>query len=84
MLVQTNFLICLSYDLQEEGMDSLNWFQSVNKHIEEERKSIQDQLVNHSNNLQDALALTEKKLNLLEQEFQLLYFSFSSARIFFQ
>lgn len=65
-------------------MDSLHWYQSVKDHVAQERKSLEVQLSTGSIQLQQALALTEKKLTLLEEEFQLLYFSFSSARIFFQ
>lgn len=65
-------------------MDSLHWFESVNKHIAQERKNVEDQLAKGSTQINQALALTQKKLTVLEQEFTLLYFSFSSARIFFQ
>lgn len=69
---------------QDSCFESLHWFESVWKHIDEERKSVEDQKIKGSVQLQQALALTEKKLTILEQEFQLLYYSLTSARIFFR
>ncbi|XP_059050047.1 WASH complex subunit 4 [Achroia grisella] len=69
---------------QGSNFESLHWFDSVWKHIQYERNLVEDQKNKGSLQLQQALALTEKKLNTIEQEFKLLYYSLTSARIFFR
>lgn len=69
---------------QDSNFDSLHWFESVNKHISEERITVEEQKAKGPVQLRQALALTEKKLLTLEREFTLLYYSLSSARIFFR
>ncbi|CAG9113981.1 unnamed protein product [Plutella xylostella] len=69
---------------QDSNFESLHWFESVWKHIGEERRSLEEQKSKGSVQLQQALALTEKKIKIMEQEFQLLYYSLTSARIFFR
>lgn len=49
-----------------------------------ERKLLEDQKNKGSIQLQQTLALTEKKLKTLEEEYKLLYYSLTSARIFFR
>ncbi|XP_053612308.1 WASH complex subunit 4 [Plodia interpunctella] len=69
---------------QDYDFESLHWFDSIWKHIREERKSVEEQKSRGSVQLQQALALTEKKIKTVEEEFKLLYFSLTSARIFFR
>ncbi|GBP83836.1 WASH complex subunit 4 [Eumeta japonica] len=69
---------------QDSHFESLHWFQSVWKHINNEKSIVEEQKLKGSMQLQQALALTEKKLKILEEEFQLLYYSLTSARIFFR
>lgn len=65
-------------------LDSLHWFQSVKEKYRQELNA-----VNKDQNLLDqkllqTMNLTQKRLDLNLQEFQLLSFSLSSARIFFR
>lgn len=69
---------------QDSNFEGLHWFDSVWKHINDERKQLQEQQHKGSVQLQQALALTEKKIKTLEEEFKLLYYSLTSARIFFR
>ncbi|XP_031762922.2 WASH complex subunit 4 isoform X2 [Galleria mellonella] len=69
---------------QDCNFESLHWFESVWKHIQDERNLVEDQKNKGSVQLQQALALTEKKLKTVEQEYKLLYYSLTSARIFFR
>lgn len=69
---------------QNSSFDALHWFESVWKHIEEENKKVDDQKNQGSVQLQQALALKEKKLKTLAEEYRLLYYSLTSARIFFR
>ncbi|XP_075974333.1 strumpellin and WASH-interacting protein [Anticarsia gemmatalis] len=69
---------------QDSNFEALHWFDSVWKHISDERKQLQEQQHKGSVQLQQALALTEKKIKTLEEEFKLLYYSLTSARIFFR
>ena len=71
---------------QYSAFDSLHWFQSVNnkfnceeKAVKESRKhAVTDVKLNQTN------TLTMKRLDQYRQEFELLYYSLSSARIFFR
>ncbi|CAH2263502.1 WASH complex subunit 4 [Pararge aegeria] len=69
---------------QDSSFESLHWFESVWAHIKKERESIDEQKSKGSVQLQQALALTEKKIKTLEEEYKLLYYSLTSARIFFR
>ncbi|KPI92659.1 WASH complex subunit 7 [Papilio xuthus] len=69
---------------QDANFESLHWFNSVWSHIKEEREIIDKQKNQGTLQLQQALALSEKKIKTLEEEFQLLYYSLTSARIFFR
>ncbi|KAL0880714.1 hypothetical protein ABMA27_001929 [Loxostege sticticalis] len=69
---------------QDSDFESLHWFDSVWKHISAERKTLEEQKNKGSVQLQQALALTEKKIKTIEEEFKLLYYSLTSARIFFR
>ncbi|KAG5896825.1 hypothetical protein JTB14_032066 [Gonioctena quinquepunctata] len=72
---------------QSEQLNSLHWFHSVQKKFKNERIRIKEQIAkagNNDNKLNQTLTLSEKKNALYEREFQLLYYSFNSARLFFQ
>lgn len=69
---------------QDSNFEGLHWFDSVWRHISDERKVLQEQQQQGSAQLQQALALTEKKIKTLEEEYKLLYYSLTSARIFFR
>ncbi|CAG9785470.1 unnamed protein product [Diatraea saccharalis] len=69
---------------QDCDFESLHWFDSVWKHIQNERKLLEEQKLKGSVQLQQTLALTEKKLKIIEEEYKLLYYSLTSARIFFR
>ncbi|KAK9889027.1 hypothetical protein WA026_004312 [Henosepilachna vigintioctopunctata] len=72
---------------QEEQINSLHWFQSVKNRFSEERESIQGQKTKGNKDddkLQQTLSLTERRIAMYEGEFQLLYYNYRSARIFFQ
>lgn len=69
---------------QDSSFEALHWFDSVWKHIKDERKVLEEQKAKGSVQLQQALALTEKKIKTLEEEYKLLYYSLTSARIFFR
>lgn len=73
---------------QYQEFDSLHWFQSVReKYVKEIRAVAKQQNVQSSNQdekLLQTMNLTHKRLEVCLQEFELLYFSLSSARIFFR
>ncbi|XP_046405454.1 WASH complex subunit 4 [Ischnura elegans] len=73
-------------DLNSE-FDSLHWFQSVREKYAKDKASLSKQKDSSSKDdekLQQTMTLTAKRLDLYQQEFDLLYYSLSSARIFFQ
>ncbi|KAG6462841.1 hypothetical protein O3G_MSEX013499 [Manduca sexta] len=69
---------------QDTNFETLHWFDSIWKHIKHEREILEEQKSKGSIQLQQALALTAKKLKTLEEEYKLLYYSLTSARIFFR
>ncbi|ERE87782.1 WASH complex subunit 7-like protein [Cricetulus griseus] len=73
---------------QYQEFDSLHWFQSVReKYIKEIRAVAKQQNVQSTSQdekLLQTMNLTQKRLEVYLQEFELLYFSLSSARIFFR
>lgn len=69
---------------QDSNFEALHWFDSIWKHIRDERRALEEQKQKGSVQLQQALALTEKKIKTLEEEYKLLYYSLTSARIFFR
>nr|XP_033806701.1 LOW QUALITY PROTEIN: WASH complex subunit 4 [Geotrypetes seraphini] len=73
---------------QYQEFDSLHWFQSVReKYMIEKRAVAKQQNVQSTNQdekLLQTMNLTQKRLDIYLQEFELLYFSLSSARIFFR
>lgn len=69
---------------QDSNFETLHWFDSVWNHIKAEKEAIDEQKSKGSLQLQQALALTEKKIKTIEEEYKLLYYSLTSARIFFR
>ncbi|KAJ8262124.1 hypothetical protein GJAV_G00162500 [Gymnothorax javanicus] len=73
---------------QYQEFDSLHWFQSVrDKYMKEMSAVTKEQNVQASSQdekLLQTMNLTQKRLDVCLQEFELLYFSLSSARIFFR
>ncbi|XP_073476379.1 WASH complex subunit 4 isoform X1 [Aquarana catesbeiana] len=73
---------------QYQEFDSLHWFQSVREKYMKEKRAVSKQQNVQSNNQDEKLLqtmnLTQKRLDIYLQEFELLYFSLSSARIFFR
>uniref|UniRef100_A0A4W3I8L6 WASH complex subunit 4 n=1 Tax=Callorhinchus milii TaxID=7868 RepID=A0A4W3I8L6_CALMI len=73
---------------QYQEFDSLHWFQSVReKYMTEKNAVVKQQNVQSTNQdekLMQTMNLTQKRLDIYLQEFELLYFSLSSARIFFR
>ncbi|CAK8684321.1 unnamed protein product [Clavelina lepadiformis] len=92
------FAMGLAYILkllnQYSKFDSLHWFQAVRRKYMEDVKSQQqansDPKSRRQGNamedekLQQTRALALKRINIYQREFELLYFSLSSARIFFR
>ncbi|KAK7891691.1 hypothetical protein WMY93_023654 [Mugilogobius chulae] len=68
--------------------DSLHWFQAVrDKYKKEMNAVVKEQSVQSTSQdekLLQTMNLTQKRLDVYLQEFELLYFSLSSARIFFR
>ncbi|XP_046682962.1 WASH complex subunit 4 isoform X1 [Homalodisca vitripennis] len=67
--------------------DSLHWFQSIRDKYASELSNVtkQKQMVSKEDEkLLQTLNLTAKRLEVYQQEFKLLYYSLSSARVFFQ
>ncbi|XP_034032903.1 WASH complex subunit 4 [Thalassophryne amazonica] len=68
--------------------DSLHWFQAVrDKYKKELNAVVKEQNVQSASQdekLMQTMNLTQKRLDVYLQEFELLYFSLSSARIFFR
>ncbi|XP_053742300.1 WASH complex subunit 4 [Synchiropus splendidus] len=68
--------------------DSLHWFQAVRDKYKKEMSTMMKEQNVHSSGQDEKLLqtmnLTQKRLELYLQEFELLHFSLSSARIFFR
>uniref|UniRef100_A0A673GME4 WASH complex subunit 4 n=1 Tax=Sinocyclocheilus rhinocerous TaxID=307959 RepID=A0A673GME4_9TELE len=73
---------------QYQEFDSLHWFQAVReKYVKEMNAVVKEQNVQSTSQdekLMQTMNLTQKRLDVYLQEFELLYFSLSSARIFFR
>lgn len=71
---------------QDSDFDSLQWFSGVtHKLIEERKRALQViQEAKSDEKLQQANTLTAKRVQDYLQEFHLLRYNLSSARIFFQ
>uniref|UniRef100_A0AAQ5XAX0 WASH complex subunit 4 n=1 Tax=Amphiprion ocellaris TaxID=80972 RepID=A0AAQ5XAX0_AMPOC len=68
--------------------DSLHWFQAVRDKYKKELNAVAKeqnvQSAGQDEKLLQTMNLTQKRLDIYLQEFELLYFSLSSARIFFR
>lgn len=72
---------------QENRLNSLHWFESVQRKFNKELLLVKEQISssnNDDNKLKQTLSLTEKRINSFKKEFKLLEYSYSSARLFFQ
>lgn len=72
---------------QYHEFDSLHWFQSVQDKYAKEKAEVVASLnrgTARDEKLQQTMSLTLKRLNTYQQEFELVYFSLNSARIFFR
>ncbi|XP_068718075.1 WASH complex subunit 4-like [Montipora capricornis] len=72
---------------QYHEFDSLHWFQSVQDKYAKEKAEVVASLNRgtvRDEKLQQTMSLTLKRLNTYQQEFELVYFSLNSARIFFR
>merc|ERR1711907_379914 len=72
---------------QDAEFDSLHWFESVSEHckakVEELRKLERKKGKSNEENLQ-SFHLTSKRIHVVQKEYELLYFGFTGARIFFR
>ncbi|XP_022098788.1 WASH complex subunit 4-like [Acanthaster planci] len=68
---------------QYNEFDSLHWFHSVSFKYKKEKEGVKKQQANDEK-LQQTVSLTIKRLDTYQREFDLLYYSLSSARIFFR
>lgn len=75
---------CLTLLDQWKQADSLHWFESVEKTLGGEKQKVESQRAGEKDDLQNTLTLKLKRLETTMREFQLLHFSVTSARIFFQ
>eukprot|EP00742_Colponemidia_sp_Colp-10_P007056 GILJ01007574.1.p1 GENE.GILJ01007574.1~~GILJ01007574.1.p1 ORF type:complete len:1186 (+),score=205.74 GILJ01007574.1:74-3559(+) len=87
------FAIGLAYILklldQNQNFDSLHWFQSVSGKFETEKKRLNEESSAKTKAKGDdedvrALAMTMRKVSHYKQEFDLLFYCFNGARIFFR
>ncbi|XP_021927247.1 WASH complex subunit 4 isoform X2 [Zootermopsis nevadensis] len=72
---------------QYEEFDSLHWFQSVRDKYNKDKASLGKHgsvVSKEDEKLQQTMTLTARRLDMYQHEFDLLYYSLSSARIFFQ
>nr|XP_055047573.1 WASH complex subunit 4 [Misgurnus anguillicaudatus] len=73
---------------QYQEFDSLHWFQAVREKYKKEMNAVVKeqnvQSTSQDEKLLQTMNLTQKRLDIYLQEFELLYFSLSSARIFFR
>lgn len=83
------FVMGLAYILklldQYKEFDSLHWFQSVSEKYQKEKNETTNSAAGvKDEKLQQTTNLTIKRLTNYQREFKLLFFSMSSARIFFR
>ncbi|XP_078001541.1 WASH complex subunit 4-like [Glandiceps talaboti] len=73
---------------QYHEFDSLHWFQSVRRKYGKDKQAASKQqkpgFGQSDEKLEQTMVLTQKRLDMYRQEFDLLYYSLSSARIFFR
>ncbi|CAG5126289.1 unnamed protein product, partial [Candidula unifasciata] len=82
------FAMGLAYILklldQYYEFDSLHWFQSVRDKYSKEKEHVAKQAGSRDEKLQQTTSLTLRRLDQYLQEYELLFYSLSSARIFFR
>eukprot|EP00795_Rhopilema_esculentum_P002021 gene2021-17582_t len=83
------FVMGIAYILklldQYSEFDALHWFHSVNdKYNKEKQNTVTKAREGKDEKLQQATNLTLRRLNDYQREFELVYYSLSSARIFFR
>jgi len=83
------FVMGIAYILklldQYSEFDALHWFHSVNdKYNREKQSTVTKAREGKDEKLQQATNVTLKRLNDFQREFELVFFSLSSARIFFR
>lgn len=69
---------------QSNELDGLEWFETVNNFINEQKSQTESKADYEDEKLQQTRALTLKRLSDRRDEFRLLYYSLSGARIFFK
>jgi len=90
------FALGLAYILklldQDADFDALHWFDSVRQHIARKKKEIEN-VKSEKKKIKGAAAaeedlqhfqITAKRLAAIQLEFELLFYSFTGARIFFR
>ncbi|XP_059616023.1 WASH complex subunit 4 [Phlebotomus argentipes] len=91
LFTDDGFVMGLAYILklldQIDDFNSLHWFRAVKVKYAMDKEKIADQRkeIGSSDDvkLQQTLALTERRIHTFQQEFDLLYYNLSSAKIFF-
>ena len=82
------FALGLAYILkllnQNGQMDALHWFDSVTARLKGERQKLAELAKSKNDEDKQTLQLSLTRLNNLEAEFEMLFFSFSGARVFFR
>ena len=82
------FALGLAYILkllsQYEAMDALHWFDSVSAKLKSERDKLAILQKTRNQEELQTIQLSILRLNNIQAEFELLFFSFSGARIFFK
>jgi len=68
---------------QYDQLDSLHWYDSVKKYFVEKQKQIQTEIQNAPKEEARAKTVTVEKFNRMKNEFDLLGYCFSGARVFF-
>lgn len=93
LFTDDGFSIGLSYILklldQITTFNSLHWFKALRHKYMRELKDLHERRSgtgqqNEDEKLQQTFALTEKRITAFQQEFDLLYYNLSSAKILFQ
>uniref|UniRef100_A0A1B0CGU6 WASH complex subunit 4 n=1 Tax=Lutzomyia longipalpis TaxID=7200 RepID=A0A1B0CGU6_LUTLO len=91
LFTDDGFVMGLAYILklldQIDDFNSLHWFRAVKVKYAADREKIAQQRKEMGTvddvKLQQTLALTERRIQTFQQEFDLLYYNLSSAKIFF-
>lgn len=93
LFTDDGFAIGLAYILklldQISDLNSLHWFKTLRRKYMLELKELNEKrgvqgATNDDEKLQQTFALTEKRITAFQQEFELLFYSLSSAKVFFQ